>query len=364
MKIALVLYCRYRFGGAERRLLRVFDQLGRYYETALIVKSCSSDKLKEDLKLAGCDIGEFAHVKTIDFKSSIKENFCVLLELMRLQPDVTLVVDSCGLNYILAKCLHLFKKRLVVSIANGLYYYDAIEGREDAGLQKLLGTADHIDLLYPGHIEYYRKHVRSSDAISITPGTFTDLSLFQPDEKGREFVFLAARLESQKNPQMMVEAIKICADSLREHAYRVVICGQGWEEENIRQQIKSFRLEDIVTMPGYVHSHDVLPHAAVLCAIQLKNNYPSQTIAEAAACGCFVIATNVGETARIIDEAYSVGIEPTANALAESMVKYMELSETAKKAYVDNARAYAQAHFSITQSVEYFYKLFKRVYEK
>lgn len=361
MNLALILYCRYRFGGAERRLLRVFSELGQSHEATLIVKSCSRSKLKENLELAGCDIESFARVKAIDFGNSLIEDVFVLTELVKLRPDATLVVDSCGLNYAVAKVLHAFNKRLILTIANGLYFYDAANGREDKSLLRLLKVCDQIDLLYPGHADYFSKHVNSNCCISITPGTFTDLDLFQPEKKENTFVFLAARLEEQKNPWMMVEAAKLCADALRRYSYRIIICGQGWEEDAIRARIRESHLEDVVTMPGYVPSHEVLPSAAVLCAIQLVNNYPSQTIAEAAACGCFVIATDVGETFRLIDESYSIGIEPTASALANSMVSYMELPEATKAGYISAARNYAHTNYSIDQSVEYFEELFENV---
>ena len=74
--------------------------------------------------------------------------------------------------------------------------------------------------------------------------------------------------------------------------------------------IRERGVSDVVEMPGYVKPHEILPRANVLCATNLINNYPSQTIAEAAACGCFLIATEVGETYRILDDSYSVGIPP------------------------------------------------------
>ena len=86
---------------------------------------------------------------------------------------------------------------------------------------------------------------------------------------------------------MVLEAAILCAPSLREHGYEVVICGRGWEEDSLKREIADKGVSDIVKMPGYVKPHEILPSAKVLCATNLINNYPSQTIAEAALADAF-----------------------------------------------------------------------------
>lgn len=151
--------------------------------------------------------------------------------------------------------------------------------------------------------------------------------------------------------------------SLREHGYEVVICGRGWEEDSLKREIADKGVSDIVKMPGYVKPHEILPSAKVLCATNLINNYPSQTIAEAAACGCFLIATEVGETCLLLDPSYSVGIPPSAQALAAKMEWYMGLDPKTQNDYAVAARAYAQKHFSIERSKEYFLSICENLAE-
>jgi glycosyltransferase involved in cell wall biosynthesis len=58
--------------------------------------------------------------------------------------------------------------------------------------------------------------------------------------------------------------------------------------------------------------------------LQHFNNYPSQSLLEAMACGNAVVATNVGETHRLVDETVGLLIEPEAPALAEALNRLLD----------------------------------------
>lgn len=360
MRIALVLYCSNRFGGAERRLIRVASEIAKEHDVYLVARGCTHSHLKESLDLSECSASNLKGIVAIRSKSQYWENMRVLLYLKKLDVEIVHVIDACGFNSVLTLWMHFLGKAVLLTVANGLYFYDYERGSLDRNLEFVLPRVDVLDILYPDQEKFYRDRASNGCMVGVTPGTFTDFELFQPSTKKEKiFAFLAARLEKQKNPQLMIDAVRQCAGALRSEGYRVLICGRGWEEESIREQVAIQKLDDIVEMPGYINSKEVLPKASVLCALQSINNYPSQTIAEAAASGCFVIATDVGETYRLIDPDYSIAIEPTSDALATAMRDYMFLAEEKKQRLVSSSRNYAKAHFSLSPSVEYFRSLYE-----
>lgn len=363
LTIALTFRGDKLFGGAERRLLRAFNEVGFKHRVVFLARACSRAELEKCIEASSCDIDGIDEIICCSNKGKILGTVASLKLLAQIKPDVIATFDDGPFNRVMIQWARIAKKPVLLTIANDLYYSEALKGKKNRMLKKIVRDADHIDLLYPRQEEYYRTLIQGKTELTITPGTFTSLNIFQPATKRKQFVFIAARLEDYKNPKMVLEAAILCAPSLREHGYEVVICGRGWEEDSLKREIADKGVSDIVKMPGYVKPHEILPSAKVLCATNLINNYPSQTIAEAAACGCFLIATEVGETCLLLDPSYSVGIPPSAQALAAKMEWYMGLDPKTQNDYAVAARAYAQKHFSIERSKEYFLSICENLAE-
>ena len=368
MKIALVISCKMRFGGAERRLVRVLNEAGKRHEVFFLVRGCSRAFLDESLSLANCDVSHISRIIAVEDGSRIRGSLKTLRRLRGLDVDVVHVYGASRFNAALTAWAHAVGKRVLFSMVDCVTFYDSmgfIEEKTPTSLLSgrlldfILRRVDVLDVLCPEQLSFYSQKVRRGCLVGSTPGTFTDLEAYRPQPKERLFVFIAARLNKQKNPQLMVDAVKMCQDALRASGYKVLICGCGWEEERIRGQIEDLRLDDIVTMPGYVSPREVLPKAEVLCALQKGTNYPSQTIAEAAASGCFVIATDVGETRRMLDLSFSSLVDPSAAELSRAMESYILLAEDQKRRCFADARGYAERHFSIAPSREYFLGLYE-----
>lgn len=359
MKIALVICGQLRFGGAERRLIRILDEMGKSSNAVLIARGCSAGFLGESLSLANCSVLHFSKVVAVDSSSRISGGVKVLRILKKLDVDVVHVFDPGRFNAVLTVWAHFLNKKVLLTVANGLHFYGCIGGCNERLINFVLSKVDALDVLYPDQLEHYSEKVSRNCLVGATPGTFTDLETYHPSAKEKTFVFIAGQLDKQKNPQLMIDAAKLCQQALRANGYKVLICGCCKEEERIRRQIRNCQLGDIVTMLGYVDTSTVLPRAEVLCSLQVVNNYPSQAIAEAVAAGCFVIATRTGETYRMLDPSFSEMIGLSPSELARAMESFMRLPDDQKKRYRNSARAYAEEHFSIGPSAEYFLGLYK-----
>lgn len=222
--------------------------------------------------------------------------------------------------------------------------------------------SENIDTLYPSS-EKYLKNEFKSKKITITPSSFTDLNRFKPGVKSRKIVFLAARLDEDKNPWLLLDAVDLIQDKIREKKYSVYFCGRGYFEKDLKHESKKRNIDDIVFFPGYVESSFMLKDADVFCSLQVKENYPSQSLVEAISCGCFIIATNVGDTNIILESEFSSLVRNDRKDLAHTLFSYMNKSEAEKEKAKNSARRFAEKKFKIDYSLNHYNKIIKEIME-
>ena len=93
----------------------------------------------------------------------------------------------------------------------------------------------------------------------------------------------------------------------------------------------------------------------IFLSLQKTNNYPSQSLLEAMASGCAIIATDVGETRRLLDETRSILIPYDAVYLKSAIEKLM--NDQALRLQLGKA---ARVHVTKTQTVERYAEYFLR----
>ena len=350
-KSALILYSDTDFGGVERRLIRIHNELGKSNQCDIIVRGTSLNPFKERLLKADCDVSNIHKIITFN------DNFKCLLYLIFIQHyDAVQYNDVCGFHQILAQIYRNSSTRTVFTAAFQDYAYGLIDDKVRQNLVKLLNISHKVDVLFPAGKEYFKKICKNTQ-ISVTPGTFTNTELFIPAIKEKIILFAAARLEKEKNAVLLVEACNICQDVVRQYGYTILICGQGFEERYLRNLINQYGINDIVSMPGYVKISKVMPIAEIFLCIDLIDNYPSQTIAEAVSCGCALICTDVGYSRKCGSEKFTTFIPNVPKVLADKIVYHIKMPENNKKNIVKMARKYAEEHYSIRESANYFRRL-------
>ena len=348
MTVALVLCSQAGFGGAERRLLRAYAVMLREHEFTgcLFIQGDYSNFIDLINKL-NLDISVFQHV--VCQKSRIK----LLCEVCKSDASVIHLLDISLTWSAIMLVEHWRRKKILLTIS-GL---TASSGKLEDYRQNLAywawKHADHVDLLYPQFKENVLRF-RGAKPLSCTPGTFTDLCVFQPAKKEKMLLFCAARLSAGKNPLMLVEALTDVAQDIRREGYRVVIAGRGYQEEQIKSKIHQAHLDDIVEMPGYIASQDYVVKAQVVFSLQTPN-YPSQVVAEACASGCCVIATSCKEDpTTFLNPSFALFCDKNANSLAKTISYYLSLDEKQKSQLEKNARAHAEKYFNVENSAKYF----------
>ena len=72
--------------------------------------------------------------------------------------------------------------------------------------------------------------------------------------------------------------------------------------EVVKEKIKLYKLEKSFEILFSDNPETNLSDSLIFLSLQDHNNYPSQLLLEAMACGCAIIATDVGETSKLVDK--------------------------------------------------------------
>jgi glycosyltransferase involved in cell wall biosynthesis len=187
--------------------------------------------------------------------------------------------------------------------------------------------------------------------IQIAPGSFTDLTLCQPAPIKRKEVVFAARFVDVKNPLLFAHAIPIL---LRHHPdAHVWFLGNGPLETQIRQELN---VAQHVTIRFEPQPTRVLNHSSIFVSLQSQENYPSQSLLEAMACANAIVATDVGETWRLVDETNGMRVLPSAEAVAAAIVALLDNPELPRLQQASRQRVLAH------HTAERFYEYINSVY--
>ena len=100
--------------------------------------------------------------------------------------------------------------------------------------------------------------------------------------------------------------------------------GRGYLQEQLESSISRQRLSDKVDLQFALQPTQILNRSSLFVSLQVRENYPSQSLLEAMACGNAVIATDVGETWRLVNEANGLRIPPTKEALANAIAALLK----------------------------------------
>lgn len=131
---------------------------------------------------------------------------------------------------------------------------------------------------------------------SIT-SRFSDTESYRPEKKEKWIVF-ASRLDEQKHPEWMLEAIKGIKEndpsSLGEWKFKV--CGNGPMRDQLIEYSQKNELSEYVDFIIEGEMHNVLNRSMIYVSCQDYDNFPSLTMSEAMSAGNAIVARNVGQT--------------------------------------------------------------------
>lgn len=160
------------------------------------------------------------------------------------------------------------------------------------------------------------------DRIYVAPCSFTDPSSCKPDPQKRKWVVFLARFIDEKNPLLLAAAIPKVINRVPDaHFY---FLGRGYLREQLEELLRKTDVADHATIGFEPRPTAILSQSSIFASLQTDDNYPSQSLLEAMACANAIVATDVGETWRLVDEANGRRVPPETDAVAGAIAELLD----------------------------------------
>lgn len=349
--VGLFMYIHETFGGAERRFARAFSSMPIDIDLEILIVQSQSNKAKELIN---------PFIKPTTKIVIFSKYYQLLIYIMKRRFDwICGFTPGLGLISLFFLSFALRSKNLFLCVDSRLASGTFPKGLSGKIVQYKFNLCIYlsnvIDNLYPASSDSLRRKFPNKKILT-TPNSFTDLNLFKPQVKENIIVFSGTFIPI-KNPDLFVEAINLIQDEVRLNNFRAYICGSGPLESELMSLINRYNCQDILEIPGRIKMEDVLPNSKVFCSLQSITNYPSQSLLEAIATGCFCIATNCGDTSRIVNSDFGELVEFDAIEIAAMIKKAMLFSDERYKQVTRNAREFAENNFDIEIPIAYYTKI-------
>ncbi len=225
---------------------------------------------------------------------------------------------------------------------------------------RILRDATHVDFLSSGLVDELRDLMPTVDFSkrhSISPCSFICYKEYYPDYPKEDSVVFMGRLVALKNPILFLEAVKTFNEMYKYPSkIEFIVLGRGPFEAKMRAFIQKQNLSNVFMKGKVSHPERYLRKSKVFITIQQTENYPSQALMEAMACENAVIASDVGETRKLVIDNSGVLVKLNANEIAKALVKLLS-DDKARIAVGQNARKRVMEKHSIEIFTNYFLEL-------
>lgn len=202
----------------------------------------------------------------------------------------------------------------------------------------------------------------------------TDLKAFQfyprLPVKGKEslVILTVARIQSDKGHKYVIEAVANLVRAGHSIEYRIV--GAGYEEDNLRQQIRSLGMEHVIKMVGALTGQHLLDeyrnaHIFILPSLHDSEGKREETqgvvIQEAQASGKIVIATNTGGIPECVEDGMSAFLveDSSASAMEAAILRVLNQSEQ-WRLWQEKGRQWVESRYDINVIGEKQWELYQQ----
>lgn len=330
-------------GGAEHRLCSIFSGMDEEaYDVKIVIRGYNPEE-----EMRGYLEKYVSHWSMVEYVSS---HYALMRYLVKEHFDVVCYDDCMMLTKdgILAACLARSKRLLMLVTVP--YANWSFKKRWHA-LPMLLNVlpSNWLDTLYPNTKAILERRFPKKP-VSVTPCSLPMMSGYLARSEKQNMILFSGRLVPEKNPILFAEAVIRIRYSLRECGYRALICGVGEQSEAIERMIEETQCSDVLQLGGYKRMEEVTPRAKVFCSLQTKENYPSQSLLEAIASGCYCIATNVGSTDAIVKPRFGHLIGLDSQELSEALLACIRFQASQWEDIEASAREFASENFSLEKA--------------
>jgi len=243
-------------------------------------------------------------------------------------------------------------------------YNDASASMIGSNILKILSTeyyalkfADKIDFLSEGVLKKLQEKRMSikSNKVLISPNSFILYDNFYPVYPKTNRIVFSARLTSYKNPLLLLEAIAILKKK-ESTDFEMIFLGEGVLLNELINKKEQLKLNNVFFEGGVVDTAKYLRTSKLFISIQNDNNYPSQSLLEAMACENAIIASDVGETRKLVTENEGILVSLNAESIADAISYLINNPDECEKLGM-NARKKVLTEQTIEKYVDYFFEI-------
>jgi glycosyltransferase involved in cell wall biosynthesis len=185
-----------------------------------------------------------------------------------------------------------------------------------------LRFAQIIDALTESIGDILKKESVQLERIRISTGSSINGTRFHPQPVKRPWVVFAGRFVPEKNPALFIETCALVQGRCPRAVFYAL--GAGPLQTQIVELVRRYGLQTCTHVGWHEQIETILTRSLVFVSLQRTDNYPSQALLEAMACGAAVVATDVGLTWKLVDEAVGFRVEATPASLAEAIIYLLE----------------------------------------
>ena len=367
MKKQIVIILRsVKMGGTQKRFLRLwifFQEIG-YTNIKLIIT--------QDFYEQAIRVDEFKSITKFDAIILPTKKFRYFIpsfiNLISSFPEDT--VFHCVMGFV-PLVYTLLRRKLILTFPTVRF------NREMLGISKMkmviyywfpFWEAWKIDVLS----QYAQQQIKrlpfvKSNKVVLTPGSFVDTKIYQPNKTKKNWLVFLGRFDSygHKNVVKFVKSIPYIFEYLRENGIEDVkffILGYGYREKDVRNLLQTSKYQNIPIKCYYeLNPQEVLSQSKVFYSLQKVSNYPSKSLLEALSCGNLCIVTDVGDSQLIAKEpfAFFVNEQFKEQDLAKCTLLILKMDMKDFWSRVNKSLDFINKHYEIEKVAEYYLKLYE-----
>jgi glycosyltransferase involved in cell wall biosynthesis len=245
-------------------------------------------------------------------------------------------------------------------------YNDSAASMIDKNILRILSSeycplkfANKVDFLSKGIWEKLKeKGINLNENKTLfTPNSYILYDNFYPELPKKNWIVFSARLTPLKNPQLLLEAVLI----LKERhftEFEVFFLGEGVLLQQLINMKEELKLENVNFEGGVSDTAKYLRQSKIFISLQKDNNYPSQSLLEAMACENAIIASEVGETRKLVTEDEGILVTLSADKIADAIQSILTNPAECSR-LSNNGRKKVLKDHTIEKFVDYFFEITK-----
>lgn len=223
----------------------------------------------------------------------------------------------------------------------------------------VLKHCDKIDFLSEGLMNRFERNIFKVEEKrkSYSPCSFVIYDKYYPQYPKKNHVVFLGRLHKDRNPLLILKAIKIFQKSEPKIECVFYIIGDGALKNDIASYISSEKLQNVILTGSVYNPWEYLQYSKIFITVATEN-YPSQSLLEAMACENAIIASDVGETRKLVTENEGILVPMDESIIADALIRLLADSSECER-LGKNARKKVLEEHNIEKYSKYFFELTK-----